>query len=363
MKIVLFEDDPVTGPDLRTEISKHLPRGSSVELFAASSSSKMKKIKLYEARLAEEMKAPRYRDATLWVTDRDLSRVKEYEGLSEAIVSKVAFRLGMPLCKYARGLSDDDVLTRQRSWGDAQIVLGSKDLIVLGERITTIAVGFNTISRELQKLMPRQKVAADIKTPADVMARILMRPELADRIALYGSGDQSMVVEILPFANTPQHVRELKARLPSLLGYWLYDSLLRFPGLLVNATAAASYLDIAPTDFEKTKIRDLFKSALYKGPFADTSDPHWWRSDLDKIVGGAKAENAREFVSKKIKVKVRGCNDTQARRRAGYYCMVKRVPVSEENSIGNISWFPPGADLARVRKDVYEQMGPWLGLF
>jgi len=25
--------------------------------------------------------------------------------------------------------------------------------------------------------------------------------------------------------------------------------------------------------------------------------------------------------------------------------------------------FPPGADLARVRKDVFEETGPWLGLY
>ena len=30
MKIVLFEDDPETGPRLRSEIEKHVPRGSTV---------------------------------------------------------------------------------------------------------------------------------------------------------------------------------------------------------------------------------------------------------------------------------------------------------------------------------------------
>ena len=42
--------------------------------------------------------------------------------------------------------------------------------------------------------------------------------------------------------------------------------------------------------------------------------------------------------------------------------MVTKQPVSLENSRGNISWFPPGADLARIRTDVYNDVGPWLGL-
>jgi hypothetical protein len=363
MKIVLFEDDPETGPRLLSEIAKHLPKNSSVELFEASAHSKFKDIKLYEERLAAEIELKRYRDATLWVTDRDLSRIEHYEGLSEAIISKVAFRFGKPLCKYARGLADDDVLTRQRSWGDAQIVLGSKDLRVLGERIAIVGRGFERISDELNKIMPHKKVIAGIRTPSDVMARLLGRVDLADQIALYGSGDQSMVVEILPFANTPAGVERLKARLPSLLGYWLYDSLLRFPGILVNATAAASYLDIAANQFEGKAVRNLFRAAIYTGPFADENDPHWWRTGLDEILGAAKASSGRRLASEKLKKQFRSCLDAQTRKRAGYYCMVKRVPVSEENSVGNISWFPPGADLSRVRKDVYDQMGPWLGLF
>src|ERR1700739_1411599 len=86
MKVVLFEDDPDTGPRLLSEIAKNLPKSSTVELFKASALPKFRNIRLYEERLAEEVKSTRYRNATLWVTDRDLSRVEHYEGLSEAII-------------------------------------------------------------------------------------------------------------------------------------------------------------------------------------------------------------------------------------------------------------------------------------
>ena len=169
-----------------------------------------------------------------------------------------------------------------------------------------------------------------------------------------------MVSEILPFAEK-QRKQELQKRLPSILGYWLYDSILRFPGILLNAVATASYLDIAESYLRNAAVQRLFKSALYDGPFEDISEPRWWRKTLDQIVGEARTGN--QFVAQKLNKRLPHCLDSQTGGRAGYYCMVKRVPVSKGNSVGNISWFPPGADLARVRKDMYEQLGPWLGLF
>lgn len=169
-----------------------------------------------------------------------------------------------------------------------------------------------------------------------------------------------MVSEILPFAE--DHRKDaLRKRLPSVFGYWLYDSILRFPGILLNAIATASYLDIAERYFDKTDVQRLFRRALYRGPFEDDREPHWWRRALDDIVGEAK--NGNEFVTQKLDGRVPHCLDSQTGKPAGYYCMVKKVPVSKDNSLGNISWFPPGADLARVRKDIYEELGPWLGLF
>ena len=131
----------------------------------------------------------------------------------------------------------------------------------------------------------------------------------------------------------------------------------------MNPVAAASYLDIPVSQFDRAPVRQLFSAALYNGPFEDPDDPHWWRRTLDDVLRKAKAKSGNELLSHKLEKSVPHCLDNQTRQRAGCYCMVKKVPVSEKNSVGNISWFPPGADLARVRKDVYEQMGPWLGLF
>lgn len=357
--VVLFEDDPKTGPRLRKAIQKRLPKPSRTFLF--SPFDKTVSTKAHEDRLTADLRNQGYDNATLWVSDRDLSRTQSYNGLSEAIVSKVAARFGVPICKYATGANDDEVFKRQQYWGDAQIVLDSRDENILAASIVIIATGFRSIERHLKSATEKTADDAKARTPATVMARLLDRPDEADRIALYGSGDQKMASEILPFAIGAVRRKQLQGRLPSLLGYWLYDSILRFPGLLVNSTAAASYLNISVSAFENLSIRKLFKSALYKGPFSDTENPLWWRKDLDGLLLKAKVDDGNNYVRKKLRKVVPRCLDDG--KRAGLYCMVTKTPVSEENSVGNISWFPPGADLARVRRDVYEQMGPWLGLF
>jgi hypothetical protein len=357
--VVLFEDDPKTGPRLSKAIQSRLPKPSRTFLFFPSDKSESRKA--HEDRLAADLQKQEYNTATLWVSDRDLSRTQNYNGLSEAIVSKVAARFGVPICKYATGTNDDEVFKRQQHWGDAQIILDSAHEDILAARIVVIATGFRFIEKKLNNAIKKTADDAEARTPATVMARLLDRPDEADRIALYGSGDQKMVGEILPFAIGAARHKQLQERLPSLLGYWLYDSILRFPGLLVNSTAAASYLNISVSAFERSSIRKLFKSALYKGPFSEAENPLWWRKDIDGILLIAKAEDGNSYVRKKLKKVIPRCLD--GGKRAGFYCVVTKTPVSEENSVGNIGWFPPGADLARVRRDVYEQMGPWLGLF
>ena len=228
--VVLFEDDPNTGPRLKKAIQKRLPKPSRTFLFLPSDKSVSKKA--HEDRLAADLHKQGYDNATLWVSDRDLSRTQSYNGLSEAIVSKVATRFGVPICKYATGTNDDEVFKRQQHWGDAQIVLDSGDENVLATSIVVIATGFRFIDKKLKGATEKTADDPRARTPATVMARLLDRPEEADRIALYGSGDQKMVSEILPFAMGATGRKQLQERLPSLLGYWLYDLFCDFRGCL-----------------------------------------------------------------------------------------------------------------------------------
>jgi len=148
MKIVLFEDDSTTALRIATAVKRHVK--SQVSIFTPRQNTDGRS---YEERLSAEMLSTRYKGATLWVTDRDLSRTTGYRGLSEAIVSKTAAQLGIPVCKYARGRSDDDVFDRQRSWGDAQIVLKSSEIPDLADKIALLAKGFFAIANKLNVLL------------------------------------------------------------------------------------------------------------------------------------------------------------------------------------------------------------------
>ncbi|HEV2247244.1 MAG TPA: hypothetical protein VGW37_11385 [Terriglobia bacterium] len=360
-KIVLFEDDPQFGTQIEAAIRASLPRDLQLVRFE----SKLKQtsfLQPYEDALREELSRREYSNIVLIVSDRDLSKTERYTGLSEAIVSKVAAELGVPICLYARGCSDS-VLDRQRSWGDGRIVLDSDSPARMASKIRVLAEGFIAIRGSLKKALALRGSKRP-HTPAQVMAQVVGQEGLVDKIALYGSGDQKMVAEILPFA-TKSNVAEFRKRLPCLLGYWLNDSILRFPGLLVNTIAAASYLDIKVTTFEKdNEVQDLFKSALYRGPFATVDEPAWWRGKLDDLILQGNCTDGRSLAEKKLKRVVESCPCSVNRKiKAGYYCVATNQPVSLDNSKGNISWFPPGADLARIRNDVYYEMGPWLGLY
>ena len=222
----------------------------------------------------------------------------------------------------------------------------------------TIVIGF----REVRKRVPairQHRNGLSLRSPAEIMAAILKRPQAADRIVMYGAGDQSLISTILPdiMDSSLKMKHHLKRQLPVFFGYWLYSSILRFPGLLVNQVAAASYLNIAQDVFIRDEaIMNLFRAALYDGPFSDSADPLWWRGTLDDILADNNCPDGRFLVQKKLKRKVEFCRCSLNKKdRAGCYCMITKSPVNRENSRGNISFFPAGADLARVRKDIFDE--------
>ena len=71
----------------------------------------------YEDRLRDVLSEKRFGNLALVVTDRDLSGLDDYPGLSEATVSKVATERAVAVCIYAAG-KDASLLERHKSGGD-----------------------------------------------------------------------------------------------------------------------------------------------------------------------------------------------------------------------------------------------------
>jgi len=181
----------------------------------------------------------------------------------------------------------------------------------------------------------------------------------------YACGDQRVVAEFLAASADGAKAPNLRARRRFViaLGVWIVDVVLRYPGVLLDEVAAASYLDIHPNDFGLPSVRTLFRSAIWRNaPFVDADKPRWWRLRLDDLLARNGVQLGLDLAKKKIKPGLRYCPcHVDASLHAGYYCMVTQKPVSQEHSVGPISWFPPGAELARITRDIFDQVGPWLG--
>jgi len=359
IKIVLFEDTQQTRSDVLQSLTTHTrPDGNVVPFEGARfTESPSERERMYEARLEQILSKPPYDGATLIVADRDLSKSLDsnFVGLSVNAVAAAAQKLSIPICSYARQPELDDYEWRGR-WEEGHIVLSfSEGEAELARRAALAARGFAEIGRQLPQIIADKSN----KSPARVLAALLGKPEYADKVALYGVGDQNRISEVLAKGkDTAQQVQ----RMTHFLGYWLWDSLLRYPGILVNEVAAASHLNIDTEAFHAANVQTIFQEALYHGPFADPSRPQWWRGMLDDIVSGDNCADGLELVHAKVNSAIersKCCVDPS--KSAGYYCIISRKPVSLENSKGGISWFPRGADLTRVSNPMFEEYGPWLG--
>jgi hypothetical protein len=357
--IVLFEDDPKRQDEPVTQIQKALHGSGRVAVFKDEDLDATIKGPA-EARLVELLKSKKYNHGQigLIVCDRDLTMYAKTNAQSDRVVSEVAERLGVPICLYeARSGVGLVPLATLGRWKQREIVVEASDPL-FGQKCAGLYRGFERIRVDLQK------IKRDFKkmTPSDILARILHKEEELDQIALYGAGEQGILMELLPYYDQSRsNTSAIRGRYHRVLGNWLYNSILRFPGIFVNEAAAASYLGIAVKDFAKKQVQKLFEKALYVGPFADCGK-WWWRRELDRTIAAARCETGFEYVNRVEQVRPCHCSEGN-HPKAGYYCMILQKPVCEEHSRGGISWFPSGADLARVSSSEFDKIGPFVGLY
>lgn len=301
----------------------------------------------------------------LLVTDRDLTEIKKLR-LSTSAALEAARRVGVPICLYARNLAEQDQreMNRLGKWSDGFIALdGQQSPEGIARQILGVLGGFSQLRADLKKVGARAK-KKDRATPATTVAEMLGEKALASRLALYMTGDSDKLTDVLtradiPSTHTGTAYSELRRRVPIAIGSWLWESVLRYPGVFVNDIAAASYLNIAVADFQKDSVQKYFSAAKYCGPFSGIQ-PRWYRHKLDELIDGSK--DGRDFLKQRHGIVVKSCAcSLNSKIPAGYLCILSNRPVSKENSIGGIAWIPSGADLARVSKDIYDELSVWLG--
>ena len=361
---LVFEDNPERAKDITSRISKSLGQHVQVLSFIDEVPARMEK-EAIEDILSRVLQSDTYVKGNigLIVCDKALERFDKLRVTSEAVVSSVAKRLGIPICLYERGGGElGGSLQYRKPWEKGAIVVDI-DSPTSGQECASLYRGFQSIADGLARITDDKFRKM---TPAEVLARILGKPEETDRMALYGAGEQGILAELLEFYDANRGaVKGLREKhYPRVLGNWLYTSILRFPGILVDEAACSSYLNIRPDDLAKPSIDRLFANAKYKGPFGSYRS-WWWRRDLDSILAKAQCATGLQYVQKRT-MKARPClccENTDGTHPAGFHCMITGKPVCEKHSRGGISWFPSGADLARVWDREYKKIGPFLGLY
>lgn len=351
MKIILFEDTEGADQQMIVALKKALGTRRHAILF--KSSHKAPTDGTYDKQLEDELVNAGHSDASLIVADSDLSKLKQYSGLSEPVVRVVADRLGIPECNYARGRNEPQAFLADTELRETRVtvsLVGGYDLFA--KNVVSIAEGFAQISKQL----PKAQKAPGKNSPGKLLASILGKPEYSEKISLYAAGDQNRLASLLPLNDGS----DIQRRVACMLGYWLWDSVLRFPGVVVNNVAASSYLNIHEKAFDNN-VQSVFDLARYKGPFWKVKPPLWWRGVLDDLVSESGKVDGRTFAATKLKRKIapsRCCEDPD--KPAGYYCMLTGKPVSLDKSHGGLAWFPRGADLARISNRKYAEISPWL---
>lgn len=376
--VLLFEDDPTIVRDFTKRVKPKLGDAFQFEVFPLNRPPK-NSTDPYEDRVVAQIRSSGfYERLVLVVTDRDLStNSKDWSGLSQTAVSGAAKILGLPVAGYRRAkpnvadefkrIPGDGLIELSTGLADRarQVAILAKGFVELQARMHTHGSTGDTDGEKGITKKRRPPGAAVATSPGALLAGVLQQPAAAAHFDTFACGDQVAIGEILAFSRDvkARMSEQVQRRLVSALGVWLTDLVMKYPGVLVNQVSAASYLDILPEDFARSDVQNLFKSALYTNqPFEDKESPLWWRHLLDEVMTEGQCSSGLELCEKQGLKKVRYCPcSVDPKRHAGYYCMATLEPISAEKSSGRVKWFPPGADLARLKASIYRKLSPWIG--
>ena len=346
-RVLLFEDDTEAYEKLSASLSPRLKLFDAIlERYSGATGNR--------ADTSVEHAITRPPTASLIVLDWDLSRYPD-AGISRQLVRGVAEEQYVPVCTYTSPTGDHGQLQRLKKWQDSVIALDSTgDYEGIAEVCAAIARGFVTLERSRTSTDGREKLSRWITT-------VLGAPETAEaQVAEYAMSNLQRLLQVTEVK------KEQRLRLiTTVVGYWIYNQLLQFPGVLVNAIAAASYLDIADHEFERTDVRAVFEGAKYTGPFAAVDD-YWWLAALDDI--SAKAMRAEDtsllsggqVAARALNRKVEGARCCRGHEGAGYYCLITKAAVCDAHSVRPGSWLPIGADRSRIETTKYDELSAWI---
>lgn len=366
-KILLIEDTILERKKLGTAINNSIDEfnlrgqveleilskeGSEIDTLFPEGTDFSKGTEALEDRLAAYLNGKKDK-IKLLVIDHDLSRFKN-DKLSEPVISIASHSASIPLVRYARisRKTVDDLADAIDAGSEFSIKIDTSNEINAARKIVNIYDGFLKIKTGLNKI----DKSIQNRGAHSILAAITNAKTQEDNFWMYVSGS-SLLRELIELNDimSSKGLSEIdkgeliKDRLSYVLGYWFYNVVLAFPGVILNKTATYSYLQIKEEDFDKYKKN--FEEAKYKGPFSLNED-FWWKESLDEILDNQDVETGFDLLKKNgIKIE---------KEDYGYYCIMTKKPISYEES-KSLSWLPNGAILSRVSEELYEQYAPFFG--
>jgi len=354
--ILLFEDNQNRRDSFLSEF-KNIDALTTINVFDENDVDKFEKTlenkgdksNAVEEELATYIKKF-YPDTKLLLVDHDLTGLNS--NINEPVVTTAGRILNQPVCRYHRS-PQQNKLARINLWKS----LGSIYAIELdNDDICNEAInvydGFEYIKNKYEALDQDIK----LKGPAASLANILGMPGLQMYFLMYTSA-VSIFNDII---FTDKHsdsderiVPEISKRVPFVIGYWLYNVILRYPGVILNEIATRSYLDFD----NMSEAKDAFDEAIYIGPF-DKIKKYWFRDKLDLMLD--KYDDVEGCLQEKgVNIEIKPCMcSIDKTLHAGYYDILRDMPISSQKSKGNLTWVPQGADLARIDTESYDRLAP-----
>jgi hypothetical protein len=284
---------------------------------------------------------------SLVVLDWDLT--KYADGTARELVRGTCLERMLPLCTYQSIVGGHGEARRLLRWNDNEIAIDSSNQHPeIGKLCGAILGGFLDLESAFQEGRPLgETVRGALKAP----------PEVEIQLEQYTWGEQRFLQVTDSKSDRPRFMA-------TAIGYWIYNQLLQFPGLLLDLTAAASYLDVDTATLGSSAAQAVFERAKYNGPFSDAG-LFWWANGLETVCSDLmettddRVPSGRQILGRRS-IPTAPARCIKGHDGAGYYCIITKKAVCAEHSVQPRGWMPIGADRCRIETDTYEEVSAWL---
>lgn len=296
---------------------------------------------------------------TLVVTDHDLGESGP-AGLRGATIISRCRAAAIPVGVYSRHLPDE------LEEPDLFNFVFESDAELAADAIANIVLGFH----QLSALLSARDETEDHDSWSSTLANLLGQPQASNSFSLYsvrtGASHHGLIESLMKErgVEVARHILETY-----VLGHLLKNSILRYPGPLLDGPTLCSYL--AVSDACEAELTELFKACAYDGPFSQLRRFFWHQLVEDQLfeMGGDNfdiddAFQRRALLAASLKDPgLHPCDHCDG-DRGGYRCpyIDRTVCDLPQCSVPTSSWIPQGAYLSRADRDYYDRLSPLLGL-